>query len=109
MWPVSLLGGISKQKIRIPNLSPFEIFAKKGLIQKATEKKAQQNEGIMSTRIERDRGRFKKIVRGTIKTNIKRYISKGELIGRKGKDLISILKNDGIPVFTLTESMWLLL
>ena len=44
----------------------------------------------MSTRIERDRGRFKKIVRGTIKTNIKRYISRGELIGRKGKDLISI-------------------
>ncbi len=44
----------------------------------------------MASRIERDLGRFKKIVRGMIKTNIKKYISQGELIGRRGKDLVSI-------------------
>jgi sporulation protein YhbH len=44
----------------------------------------------MASRIDRDRSRFKKIVRGMIKTNIKKYISQGELIGRQGKDLVSI-------------------
>jgi len=44
----------------------------------------------MASRIGRDCSRFRKIVRGTLKTNIKKYISQGELIGRKGKDLVSI-------------------
>jgi len=43
-----------------------------------------------ANRIERDRARFKKIVRGTIRSGIRKYISRGELIGRKGKDLVSI-------------------
>lgn len=54
----------------------------------------------MASRIDRDRGRFKKIVRGMIKTNIKKYISQGELIGRKGKDLVSIpIPQMEIPYF----------
>ena len=41
-------------------------------------------------RIEQDHNRFKQIVRGRIRKNLKKYITRGELIGRKGKDLISI-------------------
>ena len=41
-------------------------------------------------RIEQDHNRFKQIVRGRIKNNLRKYITRGELIGRKGKDLISI-------------------
>ncbi len=44
----------------------------------------------MGQKIERDHQRFRKIVRGKVKQNLQKYISKGELIGRKGKDLISI-------------------
>jgi uncharacterized sporulation protein YeaH/YhbH (DUF444 family) len=41
-------------------------------------------------KIERDHQRFRKIVRGKVKSNLKKFISKGELIGKKGKDLVSI-------------------
>jgi hypothetical protein len=41
-------------------------------------------------RIEQDHGRFRKIVRGRIKKELRRYISRGELIGRQGDRLISI-------------------
>jgi uncharacterized protein len=42
------------------------------------------------SRIDRDVGRFRDIVRGRIKENLRRYISHGEMVGRKGKDLVSI-------------------
>jgi uncharacterized sporulation protein YeaH/YhbH (DUF444 family) len=41
-------------------------------------------------RIERDRTRFSEIVRGHIKHDLKRYVTGGEMIGRKGRHLISI-------------------
>jgi uncharacterized sporulation protein YeaH/YhbH (DUF444 family) len=41
-------------------------------------------------RIEQDTGRFRQIVRGHVKQNLRKYMSQGELIGRQGKDLISI-------------------
>jgi len=44
----------------------------------------------MAKRIESDRARFKKIVRGAVRSGIRKYLSRGELIGRKGKDLVSI-------------------
>ncbi len=44
----------------------------------------------MATRIERDSQRFKQIARGQIRKNLKQYISKGEMIGRQGKNLVSI-------------------
>ncbi len=51
-------------------------------------------------RVERDLNRFHQIVRGKIKKNLRKYISQGELIGRKGKRLISIpLPQIDIPQF----------
>lgn len=47
----------------------------------------------MITGIKRDHLRFKQIVKGKIKQNLKKYISQGELIGRQGKDYVSIPVN----------------
>lgn len=44
----------------------------------------------MSLKIKQDHSRFRQIVRGRIKQNLKKYISKGEMIGKQGKDMISI-------------------
>ncbi len=40
--------------------------------------------------IDKDHNRFKQIVRGRIKQDLRKYITKGEMIGRRGKDTISI-------------------
>ena len=54
----------------------------------------------MVERIEKDLGRFKNIVKGKIRQNLKKYMSTGEMIGRKGKDLVSIpLPQIDIPHF----------
>ncbi len=42
------------------------------------------------SRIQQDHSRFRQIVRGKIRENLKRYISRGELIGKQGKDKVSI-------------------
>ena len=44
----------------------------------------------MIHRIEPDHNRFRQIVRGKVKQNLKKYISRGELLGRQGKNTISI-------------------
>jgi sporulation protein YhbH len=44
----------------------------------------------MTLRIDPDPRRFRDIVRGKIRQNLRKYISNGELIGRKGKDAVSI-------------------
>lgn len=44
----------------------------------------------MVQKIERDQSRFKEIVRGKIRENLRKYITHGEMIGRKGRDLVSI-------------------
>ncbi|MBL8788748.1 MAG: DUF444 family protein [Deltaproteobacteria bacterium] len=41
-------------------------------------------------RIDSDRTRFKEIVRGRIRKNLKKYISQGELIGKQGNDIVSV-------------------
>ncbi|HEX4131196.1 MAG TPA: DUF444 family protein [Pirellulales bacterium] len=41
-------------------------------------------------KIDRDQSRFKQIVRGKIQHNLRKYITHGEMIGRKGRDLVSI-------------------
>jgi uncharacterized sporulation protein YeaH/YhbH (DUF444 family) len=52
------------------------------------------------SRIDRDLGRFRDIVRGRIKQNLRKYISHGEMVGRKGKELVSIpLPQIEIPHF----------
>jgi uncharacterized sporulation protein YeaH/YhbH (DUF444 family) len=51
-------------------------------------------------KIERDHQRFRRIVRGKVKSNLSKYISRGEMIGKKGKDLVSIpLPQIEIPQF----------
>ncbi len=44
----------------------------------------------MVKKIEKDQARFRQIVRGKVKKNLKKYITRGELIGKKGKDFVSI-------------------
>src|SRR4029450_4852483 len=44
----------------------------------------------MIMKIERDQRRFRQIVRGRIRQNLRKYITHGEMIGRKGRDLVSI-------------------
>jgi len=54
----------------------------------------------MVRKIEQDSNRFRQIVRGTIRKDLRKYISRGELIGRKGKYLVSIpLPQIRIPHF----------
>ena len=44
----------------------------------------------MIQKIDRDVTRFKNIVRGKIRENLRKYVTHGEMIGRKGRDLVSI-------------------
>ena len=44
----------------------------------------------MTLPIERDVARYKKIVRGQIRKDLGKHITNGELIGKKGRDLVSI-------------------
>ncbi|HWV58348.1 MAG TPA: DUF444 family protein [Longimicrobiales bacterium] len=44
----------------------------------------------MVKRIERDRRRFQEIVRGRIKQDLLRHLTRGELIGRRGGEIVSI-------------------
>src|SRR5205823_2798004 len=54
----------------------------------------------MGQKIERDQQRFRKIVRGKVKSSLSKYISRGEMIGKKGNDLVSIpLPQISIPQF----------
>jgi len=54
----------------------------------------------MSQKIDQDHRRFKDIVRGRIKQNLRKYITQGEMIGKKGKDMVSIpLPQIDIPHF----------
>ena len=54
----------------------------------------------MSLRIDQDHRRFREIVRGKIKQNLRKYISQGEMLGKKGKETVSIpLPQIDIPHF----------
>lgn len=58
----------------------------------------------MSLKIDRDHNRFRDIVRGRIRKGLKDYISHGEMIGRKGKDTVSIpIPHIDVPRFTFDE------
>jgi uncharacterized protein len=55
----------------------------------------------MVLKIEQDASRFRQIVRGKIKQNLRKYMSNSEMIGRKGKDLVSIpVPQVDLPRFT---------
>jgi sporulation protein YhbH len=58
----------------------------------------------MSLKIRQDHARFRDIVRGRIKQNLKKYVQKGEMIGKKGKDFITIpVPTIDIPHFRFGE------
>jgi uncharacterized protein len=44
----------------------------------------------VSLRIDQDHARFRNIVRGKIRENLRRYVSQGEMMGKQGKDIVSI-------------------
>jgi len=44
----------------------------------------------MYMQIDRDQRRFKQIVHGKVREHLRKYITHGEMIGRKGRDLVSI-------------------
>jgi sporulation protein YhbH len=47
-------------------------------------------DAMMGLRIEQDASRFRQIVRGKVRENLRKYMSSGELIGRQGGQLVSI-------------------
>jgi len=53
----------------------------------------------MAQKIDSDAARFRAIVRGKVKEHLKGYISNGEMIGKKGRDLVSI----PVPQITLPQ------
>jgi uncharacterized sporulation protein YeaH/YhbH (DUF444 family) len=44
----------------------------------------------MALKIKQDHARFRQIVRGRIKQDLKKYISKGEMVGKQGRDTVTI-------------------
>lgn len=58
----------------------------------------------MSLKIDQDHSRFRGIVRGKIRKNLKKYISQGELMGKQGKDVVSIpIPQIDIPKFRFAD------
>lgn len=54
----------------------------------------------MFVKIDTDHARFKQIIRGKIKKELRKFITRGELLGRQGKELVSIpLPQIEIPHF----------
>lgn len=54
----------------------------------------------MASRIKRDSTRYREIVKGRVRKELKKYISHSELLGRKGKNLVSIpIPRVNIPHF----------
>ncbi len=54
----------------------------------------------MVNKIEQDHQRFRQIVRGKIRRDLRRFLSRGDLIGREGKRYVSIPVHDiDIPTF----------
>src|SRR4051812_23565649 len=64
------------------------------------DKVVSPQEESVSQKIERDHQRFRKLVRGKVKGNLGKYISRGEMIGKKGRDFVSIpLPSIELPQF----------
>lgn len=58
----------------------------------------------MSLKIDQDHSRFRKIVRGKIRKNLKKYISQGEILGRQGGETVSIpIPQIDIPKFRFAD------
>jgi uncharacterized sporulation protein YeaH/YhbH (DUF444 family) len=58
----------------------------------------------MVINIEQDHGRFRQIVRGKIKENLRRYVTQGEMIVPKGKDVVSVpVPQISLPMFRFSS------
>ena len=54
----------------------------------------------MPKSIDRDTQRFKQIVRGKVRKNLRKYVTHGEMLGRRGREIVSIpVPNIEIPHF----------
>jgi len=54
----------------------------------------------MVQRIDRDLARFRQVVRGIVKKDLRKYMVTGELVGRQGKEMVSIpIRQIEIPTF----------
>jgi uncharacterized sporulation protein YeaH/YhbH (DUF444 family) len=59
----------------------------------------------MISRIDQDHSRFRDIVRGRIRENLRKYISRGDMITRKGSDTVSIpMPQIDIPRFVFGDN-----
>jgi len=59
---------------------------------------------MVTLKIDQDHSRFRNIVRGKIRQNLKKYISQGELMGKQGKDVVSIpIPHIDIPRFRFAD------
>ncbi len=57
----------------------------------------------MASKIDQDHSRFRQIVRGRVRRELKHFMSRGEMFGRKGRDIVSIpLPRIDIPRFRLS-------
>lgn len=57
------------------------------------------------TKIDQDVGRFKRIIKGKVRENLKKYVTQGEMMGKQGKDTVSIpIPQIDIPRFKLDGS-----
>jgi len=58
----------------------------------------------VTLKIDQDHSRFRNIVRGKIRQNLKKYISQGELMGKQGNDVVSIpIPHIDIPRFRFAD------
>lgn len=58
----------------------------------------------MSLKIDQDHARFRAIVRGKVRQNLRKYVSQGEILGKQGKDVVSIpLPHIEIPRFRFAD------
>ncbi len=44
----------------------------------------------MAKKIDKDLSRFRQIIRGKVKQELRKYVTRGEMIGKRGKDFVSI-------------------
>ncbi len=59
----------------------------------------------MGQKIEQDVARFKAIIKGRIKKELRKFISTGELVGKKGNNAVSIpIRRIAIPHFVYSEN-----
>lgn len=60
---------------------------------------------MCAMKIHRDATRFREIVRGKVRENLKRYVNHGEMIGRKGGGIVSIpLPQLDVPHFRYSQN-----